>query len=164
MDTNPNDFHVNLSFAQTVITVGTAVAVWIGSLWRMARVASKKESDLYAAIEKNKTDVNQLGERVNLANGYALRHEDAINSIKLEQQASRDDRSTMRERIARNEASISALTEELAQERLAVMTTLHNNEKAAAERDAQTREQLARISERLDIERMVTSVVRNLKV
>jgi hypothetical protein len=70
----------------------------------------------------------------------------------------------MREKIAGNAANIRSLQDELQSDRLAVMTTLHNNEKAAAERDAKTREELARISERLDIERMVTSVVRNLKV
>jgi hypothetical protein len=43
------------------------------------------------------------------------------------------------------------------------MSTLHASEKAAAERDARMREELARISERLNIERMVQSVVRNMK-
>jgi septal ring factor EnvC (AmiA/AmiB activator) len=112
---------------------------------------------------KLSTDINRVGERTNAVETSCTSHGTEITNLKLEQQRSADDRGTMRERIAASEKEIETLGAELREERLAVMSMLHANERAAAERDAQTREQLARISERLNIERMVQSVVRNMK-
>lgn len=126
-----------------------ALALWIGVWWR--------------AWTKITSDVNQVGTRVNETRDNCTTHTSEINSLKLEQQQSRDDRTNMRERIAANSQAIKALSEEQQADRIAVMTQLFNNEKAAAERDAQTREALAAIRERLNIEQMVKSVVRNFK-
>jgi septal ring factor EnvC (AmiA/AmiB activator) len=115
------------------------------------------------AIETVATDVNKVGERANETKSLCATHAAAVADIKLELQRSMDDRAIMREKIATNAKAIEAVTDELRADRLAVMSTLHANEKAASERDAQNREKLARIEERLDIERMVKNVVRSLK-
>lgn len=153
---------ITLSWVQSLTVVAGFVFLWGGTFWRKIKTDATKEEKLVAAIEKNANDINEVGKRVNSISTDCSIHDKGITDLRLEQQASRDDRGTMRENIGRNSAAIAALREELQEERLAVMTTLHNNEKAAAERDAQTRERLAQISERLDIERMVTSVVRAL--
>lgn len=138
--------------------------VWFTSLFAMARRNQKKDDDTQAAITKVATDIDRVGERVNTTNTSCSKHEEAITGLRLEQQQSRDDRNTMREKVAGNAAAIAAIREEIQQERLQVMSTLHANERAAAERDAVTREQLATIRERLNIEQMVTTVMRNLKI
>lgn len=145
------------------LTVLGFCLVWGSSIIALVRRSAKKESDILLAITKTATDIDRVGEKVNRTNVLCDAHDVSVQSLKLEQQASRDDRNTMRERIAANATSINTLKEDMQTERLAVMTTLHNNERSAAERDASTREQLARISERLDIERLVTVVVRNLQ-
>lgn len=154
----------NLTGAQVLTALGIIgfFLLWGGTFWRFLKVQAGKESAAKEALAKVATDLDRVGERVNNTNKYCSAHDEAITTLRLEQQASRDDRNSMRENIAANKASVRALSEELQQERLAVMSTLHANEKSAAERDAKTREELARISERLDIERMVSSVVRAL--
>lgn len=119
---------------------------------------------MWRAYAKLSNDANRIGERVNNVETYCTSHGTEIVNLKLEQQRSADDRGNMRERIAASEKEIETLGSELREERLAVMTMLHNNEKAAAERDAHTREELARINERLNIERMIQSVVRNMRI
>lgn len=159
----PTEIRVDLSLVQATLAAVGVIGVWIISFWRMAKVNQKKESDLYAEVASVKKDVNEVGSRINNTNLACGKHEEAIQSLKIEQQQSRDDRINMRERIATNYASIQALQEELQQERIVVMSTLHANEKAAAERDTLTRVELAAIKERMNIEMMVQSVVRNLK-
>jgi septal ring factor EnvC (AmiA/AmiB activator) len=160
----PQDIRVDLSLVQTFLILGAMLVGWAFSLWRMAKVNQKKESDLYAEVATVKKDINEVGTRVNNTNLSCGKHDEAIQSLKIEQQQSRDDRINMRERIASNFAAIQALQEELQQERIVVMSTLHANERAAAERDTLTRVELAQIKERLNIETMVQSVVRNMKV
>lgn len=154
---------IDLSSVKDGLGIAAILVAWVVSLYVMVRSNAKKESDLYTAVAKVATDVDRVGEKVNATNLSCTKHDEAIQNLKIEQQQSRDDRMNMRERIAGNFTAISALQEELQQERLTVMATLHNNEKAAAERDTQTRVELARISERLDIEQMVHAVVRNFK-
>jgi hypothetical protein len=154
---------VNISYIQSILAIIAFCLLWGGSLWRIVKVNAQKETDLYAALERHKTDINNLGEKVSHIDTSCTTHSEGITLLRLEQQQSRDERIAMRERTAADTAGIRVLQEELQQERLLVMTTLHNNERTSAERDARTREELARISERLDIERMVTTVVRNLK-
>lgn len=106
-------------------------------------------------------------------NGYGKRVDDAtINAaaalklgdkLVLELETAHSERSELRERVTAVETMIDAVKEELSEERLAVMTTLHNNERAAAERDAQLREQLAGLKERMDIQRIVRNVVSEFK-
>lgn len=132
---------------------------WLGALvvvfgWTFAA---------WRAYSKLANDNNNIGERVNKVEVSCTTSTTEIGNLKLEQQRSTDDRGNMRERIAATERTLVLLSEELREERLAVMSTLHSSEKAAAERDAQTREQLARISERLNIEQMIQSVVRNMR-
>lgn len=130
------------------LTAAGILAGWTVVAWRF--------------FNKLSTDVNNVGERVNTVEKSCASHGTEIQNLKLEQQRSIDDRGNMRERIAASEKEIETLGLELREERLAVMSTLHASEKAAAERDAATREQLARISERLNIEQMVQAVVRNM--
>jgi hypothetical protein len=156
------DTTITLSMAQFGVAAVGFVLLWGGTLWRKVKTDATTEAKLVAAIEKNATDINEVGGRVNKVETNCAIHTKDIGDLRVEQQNSRDDRGTMRENIGRNSAAIAALREDLQEERVAVMTTLHNNEKAAAERDAQMRERLASITERLDIERMVTSVVRAL--
>lgn len=125
------------------------VFVWGLAVWR--------------AYAKLTNDINQVGERVNEIKVSDATKGTEITNIKLEQQRLKDNQDAMRERISANEKEIETVGNELREERLAVMTMLHNNEKAAAERDARTREELAAIRERLNIEKMVQSVIRNLK-
>jgi septal ring factor EnvC (AmiA/AmiB activator) len=136
--------------------IAAILAVWTVGIWKA--YASNR-----AEIEKVKSDLNNVGERANTVKANCQTHDVEIGNLKLEQQRSMDDRSNMRERIATNAKAIDGLAEELRADRLAVMSTLHANEKAAAERNAIMREELARIGERLNIERMIQSVVRSMK-
>jgi septal ring factor EnvC (AmiA/AmiB activator) len=107
------------------------------------------------------TDLNNVGTRVNELELKNKSHETEIDNLKLTMQRSIDDRNTMRERIASNARSLEELRDEIRDDRLAVLTTLHNNERAAAERDAGLRVQLAQLQERINIEELVKSVIRN---
>lgn len=129
--------------------IAAIVVVWIAVTWK--------------AWSKLSNDINNLGDRVNTIRDNCNTHSVQVGDLKLEQQASRDDRMNMREKIATNSKGLEALESELREERLAIMTQIHNSDKAAAERDAQTREALAGIRERLNVEQMVKSVVRNLR-
>lgn len=153
---------ITLSAAQSLAALIGFFLLWGGAYLRMVKTNATKEAALYAAIQKNSEDINEVGARVNKVTTNCAQHDEALTTIRIEQQASRDDRGNMRESIGRNSAAIAALREELQEERMAVLTTLHNSEKAAAERDALLRERLGRIDERLDIERMVSSVVKAL--
>jgi hypothetical protein len=139
---------------------------WLGiiailAVWTLGIV--KAYSANRRAIEKVAEDINKVGERANETKSLCATHDVSVGELKLEQQRSTDDRAQIREKVATNAKAIEAITDELRADRLAVMSTLHSNEKAASERDAQNREKLARIEERLDIERLVKSVVRNLR-
>lgn len=118
---------------------------------------------VWRAWAKLTGDINQVGERVNEIKIASAQNNTEIINIKIGQQRLTDDANTMRERVASTERELDTLSTELREERLAVMTMLHNNEKAAAERDAMTREELAAIRERLNIERMVHSVVKSMR-
>jgi predicted nucleic acid-binding Zn-ribbon protein len=118
---------------------------------------------VWRAWAKLTGDINQVGERVNEIKIASAQNNTEIVNIKIAQQRSDDNTNAMRERLASTERELETLSTELREERLAVMTMLHNNEKAAAERDARTREELAAIRERLHIEKMVQSVVRNMR-
>lgn len=107
--------------------------------------------------------VNGFGKRADQAAIDASAAKALGDKLVLELDNAHSDRSDLRERIATVETMIDGVKEELSEERLAVMTTLHNNEKAAAERDAQLREQLARLTERMDIQRMIRTVVAEFK-
>lgn len=64
--------------------------------------------------------------------------------------------------IAALNARVGSLKDEISDDRLAIMTLLHNSEKSAAEREMRLREQLARIEERMNIDRMIDSAIRKL--
>jgi site-specific recombinase len=108
------------------------------------------------------TDLNNVGSRVNTLELDNAKKQTDIDNLKLELQRSVDDRNTMRERVASNGRSLEELREEIRDDRIAVLTTLHNNEKAAAERDAMLRESLARLQERINIEELIKSTVRTM--
>lgn len=105
------------------------------------------------------TKVNGFGARADDAARDATAAKAVGDKLVLELENAHNDRADLRERVATVEAMIDAVKEDLSEERLAVMTTLHNNEKAAAERDAKLREELARLTERMDIQRMIRTVV-----
>ena len=129
------------------LAAGAVIGGWILISWR--------------AGVKISTDLNNVGTRVNELELEKKAHAVEIDNLKLELQRSIDDRNSMRERLAGNTRSIDELRDEIRDDRLAVLTTLHNNEKAAAERDAVLRESLARLQERVNIDEMVRAVVRN---
>jgi chromosome segregation ATPase len=142
MDANtflPNT--LNQWLATIAIIVGWTILAWRHSL-------------------KVQTDLNNVGSRVNKLELDDARKTTEIDALKLELQRSIDDRNTMRERVAGNARSLEELREEIRDDRIAVLTTLHNNEKAAAERDAVLRESLARLQERINIEELIKSTVR----
>lgn len=66
-------------------------------------------------------------------------------------------------RVTANEARYESVKEELNQERLAVMTLMFNNEKAANERHTELKVEIARLTERLNIRGIVSEVVREYK-
>lgn len=66
-------------------------------------------------------------------------------------------------RVSANEARYDSVKEELNQERLAVMTLMFNNEKAANERHTELKVQIATLTERLNIRGIVNEVVREFK-
>jgi chromosome segregation ATPase len=109
------------------------------------------------------TKLNGMGERVNEIKSSCTSHQTDIENIKREQELSRVERTEIRERAAQALTKIDTMREEIAEERLAIQSTLHANEKAASERDAQLRERLARIDERLNVREMVSQVVREFK-
>lgn len=112
---------------------------------------------------KQNGKINGFGKRVDdveVASAACLKLGD---KMVLELENAHNERGELRERVAQVETLIDAIKEELSEERLAVMTTLHNNERAAAERDAQLREQLAGLRERMDIQRIVKTVVQEFK-
>lgn len=62
--------------------------------------------------------------------------------------------------VASHDAEINSLRNELRSERDLLVTTMHNNERAAAERHAQLQVQFARLEERLDVEKLVSSIAK----
>lgn len=138
------------------IGIAAVLLVWTGAIWR-------SWTNLNNKITAQGNDLNLVGGRVDGVKTDCVKHESEINNLKMEQQRSLDDRGIIREKVAMNTKALEALTEELREERLAVITMIHNNEKAAAERDTTLRVELAGIRERLNIETMIKSVVRNLK-
>jgi hypothetical protein len=66
-------------------------------------------------------------------------------------------------RVAANEARYDSIKDELNQERLAVMTLMFNNEKAANERHTELKVQIATLTERLNVRAMVSEVMHELR-
>ena len=66
-------------------------------------------------------------------------------------------------KVVTNETKIDAIKEELATERLAVMTLMFNNEKAANERHADLKVQLATLQERINVADIVRTTVREMQ-
>src|SRR5690606_35515668 len=66
--------------------------------------------------------------------------------------------------LARQRGQIEGIKDEFSDDRLAIMTQLHNSEKNAAEREARLREQLARIEEPMNIDRMIGSAIQKLEM
>lgn len=60
-----------------------------------------------------------------------------------------------------NKVKIETLKEQVSEERTALMTQMFNNEKAAAERHADLREQLGRLDERLKMMDIIKTMWRN---
>lgn len=162
MQIGTSSSNITIGQVQAGFAILGFLAVWGASVWRILKSQAKKESDAKEARESLTRDINAVGSKVNSVERSCTTHDADIANLKIEQGVSGTDRTTMREKIAANAASITSIKEEIQTDRLAVMTQLHNNEKAAAERDAALRERLASITERLDIERMIASVVRNM--
>jgi len=142
-----NDFMPD-NLAEWVVSLGTILA-WIISLWKV--------------WDKLHTQVNNVGTRVNFLELAKERHETEISNLILNMQRSIDDRGVIRENVASNTKAIEAMDDQMREDRLAVMQTLHDNERAASERNAVLRESMARLEERLNVEMMIKSVVRNLR-
>lgn len=136
------------NLAEWVVSLGTILA-WIISLWKV--------------WDKLHTQVNNVGTRVNFLELAKERHETEISNLILNMQRSIDDRGVIRENVASNTKAIEAMDDQMREDRLAVMQTLHDNERAASERNAVLRESMARLEERLNVEMMIKSVVRNLR-
>jgi len=115
---------------------------------------------LSAAWWKLTEKINGHGKRTTEASDTATKAYTLAEKLLVEFEGARQERIQLRERIVTVEANVVKLGEELSEERLAVMTTLHNNERAASERDATLREQLAVLNERMNIDRIVRTVVR----
>lgn len=103
--------------------------------------------------------VNNFGERATNAERDAIAAKTIADKALLEIQLAAEERNQIRDRVSSVETKVDTIKEELSEERLAVMSTLHANESAAAERDAQLREKLAQLTERIDINRIVKTVV-----
>lgn len=112
---------------------------------------------------KLENKVNGLGTRTTEAKENAIAAKLIADKCVMDDQIATAERAEIRERIAACETSVDNLHEELTQERLAVMSTLHANERAAAERDASLRVELAKLTERVDINRIIRSVVAEYK-
>lgn len=65
--------------------------------------------------------------------------------------------------VKSNETEIIAIRNELRFERDMIFTTMNNNETKASERHADLRVQFARMEERLDIEKLVRAITREVK-
>lgn len=107
--------------------------------------------------------LNAYGKRVGKVEENCVAYNKDIENMKLEQDRARNERDAIRTVAMAAGVKADALQQELTNERLAVMSTLHQNETAAAERDANLRERLARMDERLNVRAMVTQVVREMK-
>lgn len=107
--------------------------------------------------------INGVGARTTVAGSTATEAKILADKVHLEMEGARGERAAIRERVAAVEIATAKLTEELSEERMAVMTTLHNNERAASERDTALQVQLATLTERIDVDRIVRSVVREFK-
>lgn len=127
-------------------------------VWRNGKEKGRMDAHESATTER----LDGFGARLNEVKLDGVAHDTEIISLRLEQQRSADDRGVMREKIAANSTAIGGLGDDVREERLAFITMLHNNEKAAAERDAAVRVELAAIKERLNIDLLVKSVMRNL--
>lgn len=112
---------------------------------------------------KLETKVNGFGTRTTEAEHNAIAAKSIAEKAVLEIQMAMDERNQIRDRVSSVETKVDAIKEELSEERLAVMSTLHDNERAAAERDAQLREKLAQLTERIDINRIIRTVVQEFK-
>lgn len=107
--------------------------------------------------------VNGFGERVNSVELLAAQTKILVEKITVQSEVILAERAAIRERLAGLEILAAGIKEELAEERMAVMTTLHNNERAAAERDAGMREELAKLTERIDIPQMIKTIMAERK-
>lgn len=113
-----------------------------------------------AAWWKLTAKINGFGARTTETDKTAVAAHTLGEKLLIEFEGARQERIQLRERIVTAEANVKKLGEELSEERLAVMATLHSNERAASERDATLREQLAVLNERMNIDRIVRTVVR----
>ncbi len=133
----------------TSLTLGIRDVVWIVGIVLTGSAIWWKQNSKINGYGK-RVDQVEIDSAAALKLGYKL---------VLELQGAANDRSELRERVASVETVVDAIKEELSEERLAVMTTLHNNEKAAADRSADLQKQIAVLTERMDINRIVRSVV-----
>jgi biopolymer transport protein ExbB/TolQ len=107
--------------------------------------------------------VNAFGVRVAKLETGCVEFNTRQSSMEREQERARDERASINAIATQALTKIDAMREEIADERLAIQSTLHANEKAAADRDSALREKLARLEERLNIRAIVSQTVKEFK-
>lgn len=118
---------------------------------------------LWRAWVKLVDKVDGLGGRVSKVEENCTKHGTDLDNVKREQGHAREERASLAQAVASNTAKIESIKETIQQERLEVMSTLHANERAAAERDASLRYELGRLQERLDIQRIVKGALKEFR-
>lgn len=118
---------------------------------------------LWKAWVKLNEKVSGFGRRVKAVEENCAANGKDLEGVLREQAQARIERSDIRAMAVENRTKVETLRQEIADDRLAIMSTLHANEKAAAERNAELREKLGRLDERLNIQAMVRQVVREFK-
>lgn len=104
--------------------------------------------------------VNGFGKRVSKVEENCVSNAKDIDTMKQELDHGRNERIEIRTMAAKAEAAAVALSREVADDRLAVMSTLHSNEKAAADRAAELKEKIGRLDERLNMLNLIRLVAR----
>lgn len=107
--------------------------------------------------------VNGLGDRVKKLEHDEVVNDERMHILRRDSELFVQESKSVRDRISSAEVRIDALREELRDDRLAIMSQLHASEKHASERDATLRVELSKLKERLNINEMIRTVVREQK-
>lgn len=117
----------------------------------------------YKQWTKLQDSQNRFGERLNTCEKGA---EEMRGELRATDRSCRDNMSeqaNMRERIAANETNIANVKEVIQQSQIEVMSKLFDFDKAAAGRDALIMEKLGRLDERLDLTKLLPTIIREIK-
>lgn len=106
---------------------------------------------------------NAFGERVNKVELNVQALDTHVDDLSEGCRDTAHQLNDMRERVTINETRIDSMKEELQSSRIDIMSKLFEVDKAAAGRDALIMERLGRLDERLDMTKLIASIIREMK-